>query len=199
VKEGQSEEEILPFLVHSDPGLIKFLQARRFSRASRAPSSIRLIVIHATDGSEGLLKAEDCAARFAGEDSPKASAHYAVDANSVVQCVLDTDVAWHAPGANHNGIGIELCGRAKQTRAEWLDEISHPTLCIGAGLTARLCKRFNLPVRFVPREGLINKMTGITTHFEVSRAFKKSTHTDPGPGFPMDWFLQQVQIAYDML
>jgi hypothetical protein len=33
---------------------------------------------------------------------------------------------------------------------------------------------------------------GITTHLEVSRAYKRSTHTDPGPGWPMAEMLKMV-------
>jgi hypothetical protein len=36
---------------------------------------------------------------------------------------------------------------------------------------------------------------GITTHAEVSRAFGKSTHLDPGPFFPVAEYLRLVVEA----
>lgn len=47
----------------------------------------------------------------------QASAHICVDNNSIVQCVLDNDIAWAAPGANSDGIHIEMAGYAKQKKS----------------------------------------------------------------------------------
>ena len=75
---------------------------------------IDLIVIHTMEMDEKGDTAERCAQWFRNPGA-RVSAHYCVDADSIVQCVRDQDVAWHAPGANHDGIGIEHAGRAKQT------------------------------------------------------------------------------------
>jgi N-acetyl-anhydromuramyl-L-alanine amidase AmpD len=34
---------------------------------------------------------------------------------------------------------------------------------------------------------------GLVSHSQVSAVFKKSTHTDPGEGFPWDFFLDHVE------
>jgi N-acetyl-anhydromuramyl-L-alanine amidase AmpD len=34
---------------------------------------------------------------------------------------------------------------------------------------------------------------GLVSHSQVSAVFKKSTHTDPGEGFPWDFFLEHVE------
>ena len=44
-------------------------------------------------------------------------------------------------------------------------------------------------MQFIDAEGLKAGKKGVTTHAEVSKAFKKSNHTDPGLGFPMDRIL----------
>jgi hypothetical protein len=45
----------------------------------------------------------------------------------------------------------------------------------------------------VDREGLQAGEPGVTTHNEVTHAFRKSDHTDPGAAFPMDAFLERAR------
>lgn len=198
-----SEKTVADYLDVSGPSAIKPIIAKHFTPSSRGKGDIHLVVIHSMEGSEVGTKAESCAYWFAGRNArypaPRASAHYAVDNDSIVQMVSLKDVAWHAPGANHNGVGIEHAGKAKQTRDDWLDDFSKAMLLISAGLTARICKAYELPVQFVDSDALLAGDFGITTHDEVTKAFKKSSHTDPGKHFPMDWYLQQVLAAYDLL
>ena len=129
--------------------------------------------------------------------APVASAHYAVDQDSVVQCVREMDVAWHAPGANHNGIGIEHVGYAKQSAKEWEDSASSAVLDCSARLTARICKEYGIPVRKIDPPALLRKERGICGHFDVTLAFPgpKRSHWDPGTGFPWDRYIKLV-MAY---
>jgi len=49
-------------------------------------------------------------------------------------------------------------------------------------------------IRYLSDKQLANGTArGIVTHVQVSKVFKKSTHWDPGPGFPKDLFLIWVQ------
>lgn len=156
---------------------------------------IDLVVIHDMEWSETDKTAELCAGYFA-KPTTKASAHYCADSNSIVQCVPLADVAWAAPGANHNGIQIELAGYAAQTKNQWSDEYSTQMLKLAAELTAALCKKHNLPVRFVDAAGIRAGKKGITTHAEVTKAFpERGSHTDPGPNFPMSTFISRVLVA----
>ena len=111
---------------------------------------IDLIVIHTMEMDEKGETAENCAQWFRNPGA-KVSAHYCVDANSIVQCVRDQDVGWHAPGANHDGIGIEHAGRAKQTGRDWSDPYSKAMLERSATLVAELCKKYKIPVDLAPR------------------------------------------------
>lgn len=181
-----------------DLSKIPFVQAKSFTKAGRNPSTILWIVLHSMEGPEEATRAEHVAKWFSGQlapkfPAPKASAHYAVDSDSIVQMVHDRDVAHHAPGANRNGIGIEHAGKARQTRVEWLDKFSGPMLLLSAELCAALCNRYVIPRQFVDAEQLRAREPGVTTHAEVTKAFGKSTHTDPGPNFPMDWYMDRVR------
>ena len=170
---------------------IKFIRARNYTKGRIKP--IGLVVLHSMEAAEKPTTAESVAQWFAGVSAPKASAHYCIDNDSIVQCVLESDTAWHAPGSNADGIGLEHAGYARQSEAEWADEFSTAMLARSAHLCADICERHSIPVEYVDAAGLLAGKRGITTHAEVSKAFKRSTHTDPGLHFPMSAYLDLVR------
>ena len=97
------------------------------------------------------------------------------------------------PGANHDGIGIEHAGRAKQTGRDWSDAYSTAMLDRSAGLVADLCRKYAIPVTWLYAADLQAGKRGITTHKAVSDAFKRGSHWDPGPGFPVERYLALVR------
>lgn len=168
---------------------------KNYSRVVRTPQGI---VLHSTQGCEGLTADEDCAAMFARPPLPgqEKSAHLVIDADSATRCVSDEFVAFHAKhSGNHWGIGIELCGRAEQTRAQWFDAMSLPMLCIAARVCAELCRQYDIPPVVVNDRAILAGERGITTHAFVSQAWKQSDHWDPGPGFPLGSFVAAVAAA----
>lgn len=178
----------------SPVGSVSFIKAKHFRPATNR--AIDLVVLHTAEVPENTTSAEAVASYFKNPIGPKgpvtASCHFCVDSDSVVQCVKEEDVAFAAPGANHNGIQIEMSGYAKQSPEDWADPYSTTMLRRVAQLTAALCEKYEIPVEFVDAAGLIRGDRGITTHAEVSKAFKQSTHVDPGKSFPMDAFLGVV-------
>lgn len=87
--------------------------------AGRDGNAIRYIVLHYTANNGDT--AQNNADYFAGANR-RASAHYFVDENEVVQSVRDTDAAWHCGGSiesdhhplrgictNRNSLGVEMC------------------------------------------------------------------------------------------
>jgi hypothetical protein len=178
-----------------------------------------------TDGAaEGLLSFGETMPDIVLKDGTKrpryASWTYACDRNSTTQSVLEADTAFHAPPLNDMSIGVELAGRASQTTSDWEDEYSKAMLDEQAApLFAGICHRYSIPVQTLTddelREALdvVNLLAtpgatptmsweacrarygGILTHAQVSRTFKKSDHTDPGFGFPMTYFLEQVEAC----
>ena len=169
---------------------IPYVKARWFTKTNGR--KVDLIVIHDMEAPETSDMAERIARMFA-TTSRQASAHYCVDDNSIVQCVYDKDVAYHAPGANSDGIGIEHAGYANQRADQWSDPFSSKMLEISAHLVAHLCEKFGIPKTYVDAAGLQAGKRGITTHDAVSKAFRKSDHWDPGPNFPMAKYIDMVR------
>lgn len=174
---------------------IKFVQAKNYKWTGGR--QVDLVVLHSMEAPEKPTMAESVANWFAGKNgkAPGASAHFCIDNDSAVQGVRLADIAYAAPGANHNGIQIEHAGYARQTEAEWLDEYSEAMLWISARVTAHCCKLYNIPVKYIDRDGLKRGERGITTHNEVTFAWRKTTHRDPGAGFPMARYLAMVDEA----
>lgn len=83
-----------------------------------------------------------------------ASAHYFVDDNSIWQCVLDKDIAWHV-GANtyyngtrnSNSIGIEMCCY----KNNGVLDMSNATINNTLELAAYICKKYNITIDRVVR------------------------------------------------
>ncbi len=158
-----------------------------------ANGTITRIVIHDEEVAVGVSSAAQVASFFA-EPTTGTSAHYVVDADSIEHCVAEDVVAFHAP-PNHGSIGIEHDGFAKFTAEDWAKPGSVATLARSAALVAEICQRRGIPITFLSSDDLIAGKSGITTHANVTAAFKKSDHTDPGAHFPMDAYLDQVRKA----
>ncbi len=154
--------------------------------------AIRLLVLHSAESQELAGVADNIAAWFSRDES-MASAHYVVDADQIIACVQEKDIAWAAPGANQNGVHVELAGKAAQTSDQWFDEYSTRVLELASGLVADVCRRNRIPLNPLGPAALLMGLSGITTHGAVSVAFKKSDHTDPGDGFPLNAFIEMVR------
>jgi N-acetyl-anhydromuramyl-L-alanine amidase AmpD len=159
--------------------------------------AIDVVVIHTAEVTERTDAAE-AVARWFSRTSTQVSAHYCVDAESVVQCVRERDIAWHARGGNARSIGIELAGFAGQSADEWSDAYSRAVLERAAELTATICSRHRVPIKRLKATDLRSGRRGITGHADVSEAFRKSDHWDPGPHFPWPRFLALVRTSLRM-
>lgn len=161
------------------------------------PQRKNLIVLHAMECAEKGDSAESVGQYFQRQkttDAVRSSAHFGVDSNSIVQYVPAERIAWHAPGVNARAIGVEHAGFVRQSAAQWLDEYGKSMLALSAQLVAELCEHFQIPCEFVDAEDLRAGLTGITTHAQVTLAYPdKGSHTDPGPEFPLRWYLDQVR------
>ena len=177
---------------------VQFVQSRYFEHHA-PPRLVTLIVIHCTENDELENMARMNANLFAGDKSPKASAHYFVDDRDVFQCVCEDDVACATGDQSYGSVDIkaihiEIVGRASQNRSQWSDDYSRNALYRAMGVAADICRRRNVAPVYVDNAELHSGCAqGITTHAQVSLAFHKSTHTDPGPGFPTEAFVNGVK------
>lgn len=120
------------------------------------------------------------------------SCHACVDNNSIVRCVKDEDRAFHAP-PNAHSLGIEHAGRSAHD--DWDTPYCQDMLRLSAKLCAEWCLKYNIPPVWLSHEDVKDGKKGITSHQNVSKAFGKSTHWDPGPRFPVECYLGMVKEA----
>lgn len=110
------------------------------------------IVLHYTGGNGDT--AENNGKYFSSSDR-KASAHYFVDENTVVQSVLDTDTAWHAGNWDMNcrSVGVEMCSK-KDAKGEYY--ISAATVNRAQCLVKQLMKKYGVG------------LDGVIRHYDVT-------------------------------
>ncbi|MGN8245228.1 peptidoglycan recognition protein family protein [Cellulomonas soli] len=152
---------------------------------------IRLIVVHTMEVAESPAVAEAVARAFANP-ARKASAHVCADTDSRVRCVPDADTAWAAPGANADGLQLELAGYARQDLAGWSDPASVAILEQGAQQAAEWVRAHGIPIRHLSVAQILAGEAGFVGHADVNAAYHRSTHWDPGASFPWDTFLARV-------
>lgn len=109
----------------------------------------RYIVIHDTDNRKFGANAMANRNYFANHIEAKASAHFTVDQNNIIQCLEETWRGWHVGDGdnpfinNSNTIGIELCVN--------VDNDFNKTLENGIALTKYLMDKYSIPADRVVR------------------------------------------------
>ena len=176
----------------------KVVIARNFTPASRSRGDVKYVVLHTMESPEEADTAENVAAWFAGSTAPQTSAHYAVDNNSIVGMVDESDIAWAAPGANTNGMHIEHAGQAAQTAAQWQDAYSRGELNESAKLCADILKRWGIRKAHPSNSELAAGSGGVIGHDQVSEVIDPGAgHWDPGPNVPWREYMEDVHALLD--
>lgn len=155
-----------------------------------------LIAVHTMEAPEGPNTAENVANYF---KTVNASSHWCHDNNSRVRVVNDQDTAWTLPGANNRSLNLELAGYAKQTAADWADAYSIDLLEGAALSAAEWVIKYGIPIRHLTEAQIAAGLPGFVGHVDVNRVYKQSSHWDPGPGFPWDYFLNRVHAHVQIL
>lgn len=167
----------------------KFYPAR-LRGGTRKASQLRLIVMHST---ESTGSAANVASYFQSPSSG-GSTQVVVGEDGCFRCVGDLETPAGAPGANLDGLHIEVVGRAAWTRAEWLQNAPR-ALVEAARVLAYWSKTYKIPLAELDVAAVKDpRRRGVVTHKTISQAFKQSDHVDPGPGFPLDWVLARARM-----
>ena len=149
---------------------------------TRAASSIRLIVLHSTEGST----AAGAAGWFTNSEA-QGSAHLCVDDDECYRTLAENVIPWGAKGANTSGLHIEIAGFAAWSKQEWLEHTEG--LRRAAFKAARLAKKYGIPLELLSDRELERGERGFVTHAQCAAVFG-GTHSDPGSGFPLDRFMR---------
>jgi hypothetical protein len=171
-----------------------FIQARWYT-ALATQRNKRKIVVHSMETPNKPDTAQGVGEFFSRLPSTnKASAHVGCDLGERVGYVSDKDIAYGAPGANHDGLHLEMAGYAHYNRGDW----TQPQMMLMAQQAALQVREwadaYGIPLRFLSAADMRANpnISGVTTHYEVSQAFRQSDHWDPGQGFPIATLLQMA-------
>jgi hypothetical protein len=66
-------------------------------------------------------------------------------------------------------------------------------LALSATLVAEITSRYRIPIVWLHPSDLLAGRRGITSHLNVTLAFHRSDHTDPGPNFPVDRYMTWIR------
>lgn len=179
-------EQILRRKAQDIPENRKLFPARLIG-GKRSSGDLRLIVLHSTESSGTAASV----ASWFQNPSSGGSTQLIVGPDGVFRSVEDLQVPAGAGGANLDGLHLEIVGRASWSRDEWKRN-SPRALALASRVLARWSRLYGIPLKYLDAEALKKdpKARGVTTHKDVSLAFKKSDHTDPGAGFPLDEVIQ---------
>lgn len=177
---------------------MSFIQAKwrhTGRRGLNGDGKIHGVVVHSMEAPEKGTTAESVARYFAnGSGGKPSSADICFDSNSQVECVKPQDEAYHAPPASRWTRGYEHAGYARQTAADWHDPYSWAMLQRSGTTLGNESRLYKFPLVYLNVAALKDgHFDGVTTHNDVSKAFKQSSHWDPGPGFPMNAWLDMAK------
>lgn len=167
---------------------VNYIRARWHGGPQRRP---KRIVLHSTVGPTKKGSAKKIADMFHTTDVKK-SAHAVVDAADLYTCLDDLIVAYHC-GYNQDSLGLEMCDMPDpKSQARWSNADHQKMFNLAVKWVAQKCVKYDIPPYYVGVLGLHAGRGGVTTHADMSKAFKKSTHWDPG-AWPRRKFMSAVR------
>lgn len=153
----------------------------------------RQIVIHSCECpmTPGIAKSL-AGPNWFGGSAAGTSPHGMFDPNGGVEEVHTDTIAWHCGNGNSTSVGYEHAGYAAFTRAEWTTDAGITMLKASAKSTAKAAKALGIPARWLSVAQVADNEQGFCTHNDMRLARGGTTHTDPGPNFPYDLYMQYV-------
>jgi LysM repeat protein len=129
-------------------------------------------------------------ASYAKRRPDRVSSHFYADRTTVIQSLDTRYDAWHAGSrwGNTRAVSFELVGTNRSSESYWKAVIDRV-----APVIAAVCKAHGIPaVDLTVADAKAKKKRGFVTHDDMRRAWGGTTHTDPGPNFPMGYLVQRV-------
>lgn len=162
------------------------------------------VVIHSTEGPMSDGNAVALARWFAKSKTaggPGTSATGIFDPTSSVRMLPEQTIPYHCgPAGNPLSNGDEHCGSVNLTRAQWLSDRGRAMLDASAKVQAQRARyrRWSLAdCRWLTLTEVARRtVNGFCTHNDIRLALGGTTHTDPGPNFPYDWYIQRIRAWY---
>lgn len=152
----------------------------------RQGTKITLVAVHTAEGATTAQSLEN----YLDQPAVEASYHVLIDDDHTVTYLPDDVAAWAMLSGNHRSVQLCFTGFAKWPRSEWL---AHDAMLRHAADVARAwCHKYGIPaVKLTPTQ-VGADMSGVMGHWDWTLGKKDGTHTDPGPGFPWDLFINYV-------
>jgi hypothetical protein len=163
------------------PALVWLKGEGNYTKAHRSPSSIRLIVIHATEGPFWP------SIRWLQNEHAHASSHFIVSRRGrIIQLVHTSDIAWHAGNmaVNRASIGIEHEGLVDDPAG-----FTNVEYNASARLVAYYARVALMPI---DRAHIIGH-ADVSDPFDPTRLGGSDHHTDPGPYWDWGRYLRLVR------
>lgn len=165
------------------------------NQSDRLGHNVNAVAVHSTESQDIPHSRDDLVSlrNWFNNPASQASSHIGVDGDGNCEMWVHSNrKAWTILNLNSVTCNIEFVGRAAQSRKDW----EEAQLKAGARWAAYWCIEYGIPaqrgvVRNVAGNAVVTKK-GIITHKQLTDAGFGS-HTDPGPNFPMDRFLELVR------
>lgn len=117
------------------------------------------------------------------------SSHLVIDAEGITcRCASDLAIVWATGGSNTGSLQIEIVSQVTDSAKVWAARD------VGLKQVAKHLAHWHR-LYGIPLSRSVT--TGVATHLDHSRAFHKTTHTDPGPAFPFDELLRRARWYAD--
>lgn len=171
-----------------DLGCSREFYPARLSGPTRPASALRLIVIHSTESDSARSSAQ-----YFQSPAASGATQVLLGEDGCYRSVDDLRIPAGAPGANEDGLHVEIAGYAKWTTEQWYRN-APGALAQLPGVLRAWSDAYGIPLRYVDWQGLKRGERGVTTHADVTRAFSGgSGHMDPGKGFPLEDMLARAR------
>jgi N-acetylmuramoyl-L-alanine amidase len=161
--------------------------------SSRGGASVRLIVLHTTEGAQTI----ESLGSFFGQSSSQVSSHVGTDNKSATiigEYVKRGNKAWTGGNANPVAVQCEMCtpsgASANWTRDYWLNQ-QKTMLNATAAWVAEEAAFYGIPIVALSASQAQGSGRGVCQHKDLGAW--GGGHVDCGPGFPMDYIINTAK------